>query len=96
MGQYIEIVSMPIITTIVYWIMNLIKYSTNYNEKVLRLIPLFSAICGCICGLAIYYLEPNLLTVNSVFVAIVIGGASGMSATGFNQVLKQMNKKDIQ
>lgn len=93
MEHYIDIVTMPIVTTTVYWIMNLIKYSTNYSEKVLRQIPLMATICGCLCGLCIFYATPNLLTTDNAFVAVVIGGASGLSATGFNQFIKQMNKE---
>lgn len=94
MEQYIDVVTVPIITTTVYWIMNLIKYTTNFKEKTLRYIPLMAVVCGCLCGLCIFYATPNLLTTDNAFVAMVIGGASGLSATGFNQIIKQMNKNN--
>lgn len=36
---------------------------------------------------------PSIIPAENVAVAIVIGGASGLSAAGTNQIVKQLNKK---
>ena len=38
--EYLELISVPAIATIVYWVMNLIKYAVKDNEKFKRFIPL--------------------------------------------------------
>ena len=39
-----------------------------------------------------FYLTPDLISAPNVFVAIVIGAASGLTATGANQIFKQLGK----
>ena len=92
----IELVSVPAIATIVYWIINLIKYTINYNEKFKRFIPLTAALLGVILGVVCFYGLPTILPTDNLLVAIVIGGSSGLTATGFNQVLKQMREKEVE
>ena len=48
--EYLQIISVPVIATVVYWVVNLIKYATNNNEKFKRCIPLVSAGLGVILG----------------------------------------------
>lgn len=84
--------SVPAIAAIVYWLVNLIKYTTNNDEKVKKFIPLISSALGVIFGLVCFFLIPNIMPTNNVFVAVVLGAASGLSATGFNQIIKQIEK----
>lgn len=42
----------------------------------------------CSLRIAVIFPAPNIV------VAIVIGGASGLTATGTNQIIKQLGKKD--
>jgi len=37
---------------------------------------------------------PGVVPADNILMATVIGGASGLSATGTNQVLKQLSKDD--
>jgi hypothetical protein len=90
--EYLQILSVPAIATIVYWVVNLIKYATKENETFKRFIPLVSAGLGAVLGLACFYAIPNIIAAPNVLVAILSGGASGLSATGCNQVLKQLTK----
>ena len=90
MEQYIEMISVPVIATIVYWLINIIKIAVKGNEIFKRFIPLIAVVLGAICGLIAYYAIPNYILADNVFVAIVIGGASGLSATGTNQIIKQL------
>lgn len=84
--------SVPAIAAVVYFIAELIKYTTNYSEKVKRVIPLISAILGIACGLICFYLVPSIIPTDNAIVAVVIGAASGLTATGFNQIIKQTRK----
>ena len=68
------------------------KYTFNNSEKFKRLIPLLAAFLGVIIGIISFYLVPSIIPTDNVVVAIVLGGASGLSATGVNQVLKQLTK----
>ena len=91
--EYLELISVPAIATIVYWVINLIKYAVKDNEKFKRFIPLISAALGAILGLVAYYAVPSIIPAANVCVAILISGASGLTATGTNQIIKQLGKK---
>lgn len=84
--------SVPAIAAVVYFAAELIKYTANYNEKVKRSIPLISAVLGVVCSLVCFYLVPSIIPADNVIVAAVIGAASGLTATGFNQIIKQAKK----
>lgn len=94
MEQYLELISVPVIAAIVYWVINLIKYATKQNEKFMRFIPLVAAALGATLGVVAYFAVPSIIPAENVFVAILIGIASGLTATGTNQIIKQLGKKD--
>ena len=89
--EYLELISVPAIATIVYWVMNIIKYAVQDNEKFKRFIPLISAALGAVLGVVAL---PSIIPASNVCIAILIGGASGLTATGTNQIIKQLGKKD--
>ena len=82
MEQYLELISVPVIAAIVYWVINLIKYATKQNEKFMRFIPLVAAALGAALGVVAYFAVPSIVPAENVFVAILIGIASGLTATG--------------
>ncbi len=92
--EYLELISVPAIATIVYWVINLIKYAVQENEKFKRFIPLISAALGSVLGVVAFFALPSIIPADNVCVAILIGGASGLTATGTNQIIKQLGKKD--
>lgn len=96
--EYLQVISVPAIATIVYWTVNLIKHAVKSDETFKRFIPLISAGLGAILGLFCYYIVPEIIFASNVLVAIITGGASGLSATGANQVIKQLSKdkEDLQ
>jgi len=47
---------------------------------------------GIIAGVICFYFIPSIIPASNVVIAIIIGGASGLSATGTNQIIKQLNK----
>lgn len=85
-------ITIPVITSIVYAIIDVIKTATNSNEKFLRFIPIVACALGIICSVISFYCVSGVLETSNVFVAIVIGAASGLAATGTNQIFKQFNK----
>lgn len=92
MEELLQISSVPTIAAFVYWVVNLIKYTTKYNEKLLTFIPLIAAVLGVVCGVIAFFAIPDIMPTDNVFVAVVLGGVSGLTATGFNQIIKQMKK----
>jgi hypothetical protein len=90
----LEIISVPVITIIVYWTINIIKYAVKDNETFKRFIPLISAALGSVLGVISFYAVPEIIFSQNVFVALITGGASGLSATGCNQLIKQLSKKE--
>ena len=94
MEQYLELVSVPAIATVVYWVINIIKYIVGENETFKRFIPLIATALGVVSGVVCFYALPSIIPATNLLVAIVIGGASGLTATGANQVLKQLTKDD--
>lgn len=62
------------------------------NEKFKKFIPLLALILGVVIGVICYYALPEVLSASSLAMAIVMGGASGLAATGGDQVVKQLMK----
>ena len=94
MEQYLNLISVPAIAAIVYWVINIIKHAVGENEKFKKFIPLIAAALGVVCGIVCYYAVPSIIPAPNIVLAIVIGGASGLTATGTNQIIKQLGKKD--
>ena len=90
--DYLNMISVPAIATVVYWIINFIKSATKNNKKVLHFVPLMAAGIGAICGVIAFYACPEIIPAANVAVALVIGAASGLTATGCNQIIKQMSE----
>lgn len=62
------------------------------SRKWIRLIPLWAALLGVVFGIVAFYAVPGIMPADNVLVAILIGGASGLAATGTNQIYKQLTK----
>jgi uncharacterized membrane protein len=92
MEETIRALSVPVIVSVVYGCINLYKQVTGGSEKYLRIIPIVAAFIGAVIGVIAFYAFPAVLTAESIGQAIIIGGASGLTATGANQVFKQLNK----
>ncbi len=90
MDILIENMSVPIIVGVVYGAVELIKKVTNNNEKVLTFMPLLALFLGTMSGIIAFYGFIGVISAQNIWTAIVIGGASGLSATGANQIIKQL------
>lgn len=86
-----EVICIPLIISLVYGIVELLKL-TFKSEKFLNYIPIISAGLGVTLSVVSFYLMPNLIPANNLLCAIFIGLTSGLSATGSNQIVKQMLK----
>lgn len=91
MENIIEITSVPVIVAIVYAALALYKHFVT-AEKWVRLIPVWAALLGVALGIVAFYAIPEIMPADNVLVAILIGGASGLAATGGNQIYKQLTK----
>lgn len=83
-----EIVTVPVIVGFCYLVGFIIKLFKN--EKLDNFIPGICAVVGFILGIVAFYTIPNLIPADNWLTACVIGGFSGLAATGVNQVVKKL------
>ncbi len=86
------IVTIPAIAAIVYTLIDIVKTACGGDEKFKRFIPLAAALVGGLIGVIAFYCVPGVIETDNILVAIVLGAASGLSATGTNQAVKQLVK----
>lgn len=94
MTTFTEIATIPALAAIVYTIIDIVKTAMGGDEKFKRFIPLISCVLGAVCGVIAFYFVPGVMGTENLLVAIVLGSASGLSATGTNQAVKQLVKKE--
>ena len=90
MTNFTDITTIPALAAIVYTIIDITKTAMGGDERFKRFIPLIACILGAICGVVAFYFVPGVLDTQNLLVAIVLGAASGLSATGANQIGKQL------
>jgi uncharacterized membrane protein len=71
------------------------KFIAKDNEKLIRIIPIIACAVGIIAGITCFYVFPTIIVATNVGTATLVGGASGLSATGCNQIFKQLAKFGI-
>lgn len=84
--------TIPVVTILVYWILELVKQATNHNETVKRFLPLMATGLGMVFGVVVFYAFPSIDPADNLLFALVAGGVSGLAATGSNQIIKQLTK----
>lgn len=92
MTYFNEVATIPALAAIVYTIIDITKTALGGDEKFRRFIPLISCLLGAVCGVVAFYCVPGVMDTQNLLVAIVLGAASGLSATGTNQAVKQLTK----
>ena len=92
MNTFYEATAIPALAAIVYTIIDIAKTALGGTDKFNRFIPLISCLLGAICGVIAFYCVPGVFETQNLLVAIVLGAASGLSATGTNQIAKQLTK----
>ena len=87
--------SVPIIVLCSYIVGEIYKVIFKRKKDAYKLIPVLVAIVGGVLGVLIYLTSPEMIfNVDNVWIALGIGIISGFSATGTNQVVKQLIKKE--
>ena len=93
----LEIVCVPVIVALVFVLMEIYKkFIAKDNETLIRIIPIIAGVLGIIFGIICFYFIPSIISATNIGTAILIGGASGLSATGCNQIFKQLKKFGIE
>ena len=87
-----NISAVPVIVFVCYLLVEVVKVIFGKYEKVKELLPLISAFAGAVISTILFSVFPEILPVKSYVSAIIIGLFSGLSATGSNQIWKQLNK----
>ena len=91
-----EIICVPAIVAVVYVVIEFYKkWLAKGREKWLNLIPIIALILGGVLGVAIFYTAPQIIIAGNVWLALIVGLCSGLSATGTNQIFKQLEKYGI-
>lgn len=92
-----EIICVPAIVSITYALIEAYKkWIAKGREKWLAFIPLIALVIGGILGVAIFYIAPQIIIASNVWWALVVGLCSGLSATGTNQIFKQLKKLGVE
>ena len=96
MTEYLNSVSIPVIVTVVYVIIDLIKTTiapyAQASERLSHFYPLIALALGIATAAVMYYVVPESITQTNLLVALAVGAASGLTAVGTNQVVKQLAK----
>lgn len=82
------IATVAAVTALVY-IIGLGVKATPLDNK---WIPVICGLCGIVLGMAAYYIGVPDFPAADPLTAAAVGGASGLAATGLNQVAKQLKR----
>lgn len=78
---------------VLYVLAEILKKTLFKQDKDRTLIPLICALLGGVAGAVGSICIPNLVGTSNVFFAVFLGIVGGLSATGGNQVYKQIKKR---
>ena len=81
----------PVIIILCYVIGEIYKYVFRKKKEAYKLIPFISSLLGGIIGVLMYLSKSSEISEgNDIWIALGIGMVSGASATGTNQIIKQL------
>jgi len=85
--------AIPAIVIMVYLVAELFKQIFKNNKDAKQYIPIICGATGLVLGVVCYCFWPTVITgAENAFTAAAIGTFSGLSATGVNQIWKQITK----
>ena len=97
-----DFISVPIIVVCCYIVGELFKLVFKNKQEAYNYIPIITAVMGGALGILIFYTNPEIKMAQNPWSALGMGIISGSSATGTNQIIKQLfkskkinNKEDI-
>lgn len=82
----------PVIVIICYLLIEGVKVFVGNHEKIKALLPIISAFLGAGIGIVLFIICPEILPSGTYISSFTIGIFSGLSATGSNQIWKQLKK----
>lgn len=89
----IDFISIPVIALVVGLIMQFYKkVLAKGRENFIKAIPIIGIVLGIGFGLLTFYTMPELIPATTWYSAVFMGAASGATATGVHQVVKQYLK----
>lgn len=81
----------PIIVVCCYLVGEIYKQIFKKNADAYRFIPVILPVLGGILGIVIFLTNPEMIfNAQNVWIALGVGIFSGASATGANQIIKQV------
>lgn len=89
-----DITTIPALAAIVYTVIDIVKTLRGDDEHFKRLIPLIACVLGAVCGAVAFFCIPGVMNTENLLVAMILGASSGLSATGTNQVVKQLTSTE--
>lgn len=93
----LEIICVPAIVAVVFMLMEVYKkVIAKGREKYLSFIPIIAGVLGMVFGIVFFYAFPSVIGTSNLAYAIILGLFSGLSATGCNQIFKQLKKFGIE
>ena len=95
MMNMIEICSIPLIAALCFGFIEVLKRTFRHDEKLKNSYPLISAILGTMLGIVAYVADPTIMVTDSVLTSALAGMASGLSATGGNEIIQRMKQPKI-
>jgi hypothetical protein len=84
-----EIIGIPAIVVISYMITETFKMYINK-----KYLPIVAGISGGMLGVLSFVLQIDIMPATDIVSALAIGIISGLAATGSNQIIKQIKKKE--
>ncbi|MFI3229875.1 MAG: hypothetical protein R3Y23_06950 [Bacillota bacterium] len=90
--EAVQAASVPLIATIVYWVVNLVGHAIKKKDTFMRFQPLLSFSLGAGIGIFMYYITPDVNAAGDVLTAFIGGGTSGLSGSGFTAMFKSFKK----
>ena len=84
-----EIIGIPAIVVISYMITETFKMFINN-----KYLPIVAGISGGMLGVLSFVLQIDIMPATDIVSALAIGIISGLAATGSNQIIKQIKKKE--
>ena len=84
-----ELIGIPGVVVISYMITEIFKVFINK-----KYLPIVAGISGGMLGVLSFVLQIDIMPANDIVSALAIGIISGLAATGSNQIIKQIKKKE--
>ena len=84
-----ELIGIPAIVVLSYMITETFKLFINK-----KYLPIVAGISGGCLGVLSFLLQIDIMPANDIITALAIGIISGLAATGSNQIIKQIKKKE--